>query len=105
MSKRFQIAAATVILGIIVVLALPSFFPAHITEASGRCLNNLRQLDGATYQWALENGKTTNDTPSWQDLRPYLGPKWKAICEHGGTYALGRMNKPPTCSYPGHSIQ
>jgi len=36
------------------------------------CFHNLRQIDGAEEQWALENHKTTNDTPTWTDLQGYL---------------------------------
>src|ERR1041385_4752665 len=97
---------SVVILAVIVALAMPHLLPARRTVSANACLNNLRQLDGATHQWALENGKTTNDAPPWVDLRPYLFPDGrKPICDHGGNYTLGRLNEPPRCSYAGHSIQ
>src|SRR6266705_5770531 len=63
------------------------------------CINNLRQIDGAKQQWALENHKTTNDMPIWEDVRPYF--KNGIACPQGGTYILGRVDEPPRCSISG----
>jgi hypothetical protein len=67
------------------------------------CVNQLRQLDGAKQQWALENRKTTADVPTERDLAPYLKngiPK----CPAGGTYALNAVSAAPTCNIAGHSL-
>ena len=37
------------------------------------CINNLRLIDSAKQQWALENRKQATDTPTMDDLRPYIG--------------------------------
>jgi hypothetical protein len=37
---------------------------------STKCINNLRQIDGAKQQWALEKQKGTNDVPSATDISP-----------------------------------
>lgn len=88
-----------------------NFIRVRNTSASNACLNNLRQIDGAKQQWALENGKTTNDIPSWDDIRPYLGrgPQGDLSglrCPDGGSYTIGRVADPPTCSIGGlrHSL-
>ncbi len=36
------------------------------------CLNNLRQIDAAKQQWALENRKTAETIPGAQDIAAYL---------------------------------
>jgi hypothetical protein len=67
--------------------------------ASESCYNKLRQIDGAKQAWADEHHKTTNDTPTWEDLRGYL----KTVpftCPNGGTYTLGQIGELPTCSIP-----
>ena len=74
------------------------------------CINNLRQIDAAKQQWALENGKKSTDTPAEDDIKPYVGkpdangnqsfPK----CPAGGKYTIGRMDQMPTCSVPGHVL-
>ena len=106
MSKKLQFLVATLILLLYGIVVLPSFLPARTKPGASPCVNNLQQIDGATQQWALDKGKTTNDAPTWQDLEPYFRSDWKRLtCERGGTYTLGRLNQPLTCSYSGHSLQ
>ena len=67
------------------------------------CINNLRQIDSAKNQWALENGKTTGTFPSWTDLLPYLKDKMIPICPAGGIYNINAVGENPTCSL-GNSV-
>jgi len=69
------------------------------------CLNNLRQIDAAKQQWALANSKTSDATPTVQEIAPYLPGNALPVCPAGGTYTLNAMNKLPTCSIPGHALQ
>ena len=69
------------------------------------CLNNLRQLDAAKQQWALEFSKTADAVPTAQDLAPYLKDKTLPVCPAGGAYTLNAVGVAPTCSIPGHALQ
>jgi flagellar basal body-associated protein FliL len=73
------------------------------TEAALRdaCMNNLREIDTAKNQWALELGKTPADVPTQQDLLPYLSGGIFPICPSGGTYTIGAVGIPPSCSVHG----
>lgn len=71
------------------------------------CINNLRQIDAAKNQWALENGKKAGDTVTEADIKPYIKldangnlPK----CPSGGKYTIGKVGENPTCSIPGHEL-
>jgi chromosome segregation ATPase len=71
------------------------------------CINNLRQIDAAKQQWALEFSKTTDAIPTEQDLTPYI--KLDASgniprCPSGGVYTIGAVGVQPTCSIPGHVL-
>jgi hypothetical protein len=58
------------------------------------------QLEICKDIWAKGN-KTTNDTPTWDDLRPYFPDGWSnniPVCPAGGTYILGRVGERPRCS-------
>jgi len=68
------------------------------------CLNNLRQIDAAKNQWALESNKTAGDIPTEQDLLPYIVGEVFPVCPDGGTYMIGAVGVPPTCSIPGHVL-
>lgn len=72
------------------------------------CVGNLRLIDAAKQQWALEHNKTGADVPTWEDLAPYLSGDSGTIkvfnCPSGGIYTLGPMSNKPTCSIPGHAL-
>ncbi|MEI2725630.1 MAG: hypothetical protein V9H26_19580 [Verrucomicrobiota bacterium] len=72
--------------------------------ALSTCINHLRQLDGAKQQWALENKKTAEATPTTQDLMPYLKDNLWPVCPGGGNYTIGAVSAVPTCSMPSHSL-
>ena len=70
------------------------------------CINNLRQLDGAKQQWALENKKSVNDVATWKDVTRYTGRdgRYRPWCPQGGVYRLNRLDEAPTCSIAGHQL-
>ncbi|MGO8928120.1 MAG: hypothetical protein ACLQU3_14705 [Limisphaerales bacterium] len=72
--------------------------------AKNACINNLRQIDGAIQECALENHLTTNDTVTAEQILPYLKDKDVLRCPPGGTYTFGAITNVPTCSIPGHAI-
>lgn len=107
-SKQFLISLAA-IAAVALAVAIPNFTRARVTRATNVCINNLRQIDGAKQQWALEYGKASNAVPSWDAVRPYLGHGLEGAiprCPQGGKYILGRADEPPRCSIggPSHSL-
>jgi hypothetical protein len=109
--KQEKIALAIIgaFAALFLAFAIPLIIRAHNVSGSNPCINNLRQIDGAKQQWALNNGKSTNDTPRWEDIVPYLNlgrgregtiPK----CPHGGTYTIGKVGEDPKCTYPEHKL-
>lgn len=73
-------------------------------NATSICIANLRQLDGATQQWALENRKQANSPVTLQDILPYLRDKSAIKCPAGGAYNLSTVSAVPTCTIPGHVL-
>jgi type II secretory pathway pseudopilin PulG len=90
------------IIGLLAAIAIPNFVRARTTSQKNACINNLRQIDGAKQQWALENHKTSADTaPTSTSLMPYLGRgttgNWPN-CPANGSYTVNGISTPPTCS-------
>jgi predicted RNase H-like nuclease (RuvC/YqgF family) len=80
---------------------------AQSTQNMNACINNLRLIDSAKQQWALENKKQATDMPTVDDLRPYLAQKPNGLllaCPDGGIYTIGAVGEKPTCSIPGHVL-
>jgi len=68
------------------------------------CIANLKLIDAAKLQWALENNKAEDAIPIAQDLMPYLKDGVFPVCPSGGTYTINAVGQAPTCSIPGHAL-
>jgi competence protein ComGC len=94
--------------GLLAAVAIPNFVKARATSQQNACINNLRLIDSAKQQWALEQRKQSADTPAMSDLKPYLGfgPNGEKMpsCPAGGVYKIGAVGEKPTCSLPGHEL-
>ncbi len=101
MSKKAALLFLAVGLAVVAGVALLSSVRARKTSAAHACVSNLWQIDGAKSQWRLENHKTANDVPRWDDLLPYLYLRQKPRCPQGGTYILVRVGERPRCSFGG----
>lgn len=77
---------------------------AAAQAVANACINNLRQIDGAKQQWALENSKTVDAVPTAEQLAAYLKEKVLPTCPAGGKYTIKRVAEAPTCSIPGHVL-
>lgn len=67
------------------------------------CVNQLKMLDGAIQQWALEDRKDTASTVDATAIEKYL-PQGFPVCPAGGHYKLTTISALPTCSAAGHQI-
>ena len=72
----------------------------HLTA----CINNLRIIQAAKQQWALENKKLPISVPTAEDLNPYLPGNTLPVCPDGGTYSINSVGVPPTCTIPNHVL-
>jgi hypothetical protein len=89
-------------IGILVVVGLPKFIKARSTSAMNPCINNLRQIDAAANEFALEHSKTNGEAINYpDDLTPYikLNKDGKIPpCPQGGIYSIKKVGDTPTCS-------
>jgi hypothetical protein len=90
------------VVGALSAIAIPNFIKARTISQQNACINNLRQIDAAKQQWALEKGKQATDVPTWDDIQPYIGRILH--CPAGGTYTINAVGERPTCSVPGHEL-
>ncbi|MDB6019493.1 MAG: type secretion system protein [Pedosphaera sp.] len=68
-----EIMIVVAIIGLLAAIAIPNFVRARTTSQKNACINNLRQIDGAKQQWALENKSSATATCDITDIQPYLG--------------------------------
>jgi competence protein ComGC len=85
-------------------IAIPNFVKARDAAQMNACINNLRMIDAAKQQWALENNKKSSDTPTQSDLEHYLKNSQFPTCPKAGTYTIGPVGEAPACSEPKHIL-
>ena len=95
-----EIMIVVAIIGLLAAIAIPNFVKARGTAQRNACINNLRQLDGAKEQWALENRIATGATAN-NDVYQYLKSGASPVCPAGGAYTLGAVGTNPSCNLNG----
>jgi len=103
-TNYISIGLSVFLLPMMMAIAIPNFVKAREVSMQNACINNLRQIDGAKQEWALEKGKTGGDVPTIADLTPYFKDGKFPVCPSGGTYTIGAVSNPPTCSISGHVL-
>jgi len=98
-----EIMIVVAIIGLLAAIAIPNFVKARTTAQKNACINNLRQIDGAKEQWALEKKKAPGATVTQSEVDEYIKggtPK----CPSGGGYTYNNVDTPPVCDVAGHSL-
>jgi len=99
------IGLSVVMLPLLMAIAIPNFVKARQTSQQNACINNLRRIDAAKNQWALEKGKKDGDTPTAADLDPYIRGGFNSLhCPAQGTYSINPVGQAPTCTVKGHQL-
>jgi prepilin-type N-terminal cleavage/methylation domain-containing protein len=97
-----EIMIVVAIIGLLAAIAIPNFVKARATSQANACINNLRQIDAAANQFALEKNKKTGDSINFpDDLTPYIkmnSANSIPACPAGGTYDDPNVGTNPTCT-------
>jgi prepilin-type N-terminal cleavage/methylation domain-containing protein len=115
-----EIMIVVAIIGLLAAIAIPNFVRARAASQANACINNLRQIDGAKQQWALENNQTGAASPAAADVAPYMGRgvggsmingnnPGDIRCPANGTYNINAVQDPPDCTvgntvFPAHIL-
>ncbi len=83
-----EIMIVVAIIGLLAVLALPSFIKARKQSQGRRILNDARQMDAAVDQWAVEYNKKDGDTVDTVAAATYLKSTWKTKDVLGHDFVL-----------------
>lgn len=105
-----EIMITVLIIGVLVGIALPNFMSARSRSQAKTCIANLRSIEGAKEQWAMEKKRGATDVPVTTDLvgtttDGYI--KSFPTCPSGGSYSPENMITRPTCSKSadGHALE
>ena len=94
-----EIMIVVAIIGLLAAIAIPNFVKARESAQLNSIVNNLRIIEGAKDQWALENKKGTGDTTSLTLISDYLkGATVKSVV--GETYLTNPIGSPAKATTP-----
>ena len=97
-----EIMIVVAIIGLLAAIAIPNFVRARATSQQNACINNLRQVDGAKQQWALENKQQDSASPGYAAISSYLKNEVRCPSSGSGTafnYTIGTVSVRPTCTF------
>ena len=67
-----EIMIVVAIIALLASIAVPNFLRARKRSQATRILEDLRVLDNATDEYAMENNKSSGANPAFTDLKSYL---------------------------------
>ena len=96
-----EIMIVVLIIGVLLAIAVPNFIRARESSQAKACVSNLKQIDSAKEQLAMDAklGAGATITNGMTDLLTYI--KKEPSCPSGGTYTVGTVGTDPTCSHGG----
>ena len=102
-----EIMIVVAIIGLLAAIAIPNFIRARTKSQENACINNLRQMDGAVQQWALETKAAATAPVTVDNIKPFIKLTSAGnlpACPAQGTYAVTAVNASPTCNVSGHAL-
>ncbi|MEN6583865.1 MAG: prepilin-type N-terminal cleavage/methylation domain-containing protein [Armatimonadota bacterium] len=96
-----EIMIVVLIIGILLAIAIPNFLRARESSRAKSCQGNLRQIETAKEQWAMDTKAASTGVPDAAALVPeYIKGKDDTLpdCPSKGTYEIGNMSTRPSCS-------
>src|SRR5690349_13370701 len=67
-----EIMIVVAIIAMLAAIAVPNFLRARKRAQATRVLEDLRMIDSAIDQYAIETNKTTGASVNWNDIKAYL---------------------------------
>jgi prepilin-type N-terminal cleavage/methylation domain-containing protein len=95
-----EIMIVVALIGLLCAIAIPNYVKARANSQANACINNLRQIDGAMQQFALERGLHVGAPVSYPaDLTPYIKLNSNSSipgCPAGGAYTVAAVGIDPS---------
>jgi prepilin-type N-terminal cleavage/methylation domain-containing protein len=95
-----EIMIVVLIIGILMAIAVPNFIRARESSRRNSCIANLKQIDSAKEQWAMDNRAAAGAAVTMGDIAGvYIkGATTGPVCPAGGTYTVNTVGTNPSCS-------
>ena len=85
-----EIMIVVAIIGLLAAIAIPNFVKNRNTAQANACIVNMKQIDSAVDQFAVENNRRDSDAFTEADIKEYIKGKVLPLCPAGNVaYRLG----------------
>jgi prepilin-type N-terminal cleavage/methylation domain-containing protein len=91
-----EIMIVVAIIGLLAAIAIPNFVKARASAQQNACIANLKQIDGAKEQYALE-GKLGAGAAASGIFGADSFIKTEPTCPAGGAYTINVIGTAPAC--------
>ena len=92
------------VIGLLAGIAIPNFLKARTQSQTTACINNLRQIDAAKEQLAMEANLVTGASVVAASVHVYLkGESIPPVCPASGVYTYNVIGSNPVCNISGHA--
>lgn len=110
-----EVMVSIIIIGILTMMAMPSFKSNTAVQNQAVCIDQLRQIQWAKRRWeeqqtasgtftAGTTSPTFSSAPATASIMGASGWIPTYTCPSGGTYAVNFVNQKATCTIAGHAI-
>jgi len=95
-----EIMIVVAIIALLAAIAVPNFLRSRKRSQATQVLEDLRQIDSAMDQWAIENNKAGGAAVTWTDVQKYLKTGTRLYTSGGtdilgGTFTIAAVDQPP----------
>ena len=90
-----EIMIVVAIIALLAAIAVPNFLRSRKRSQATQVLEDLRIIDGAIDQYAIENNKSNGNAIVWADIQAYIKTGTR-LYTSGGTDILGNAFTIPT---------
>lgn len=100
-----EIMIVVAIIGLLAAVAIPNLVKARKDAQKRACILNLKAIDGAKANWALDFKKGDADVPGDGELfgqDKYI--ESRPQCPGGGSYDIRAVGEKPTCTVATHVL-
>src|SRR5688572_2395188 len=115
-----EIMIVVAVIGLLAAMGIPHALHAYARSQRGACISQLRQIESAKQQWAMDSGQGGGTTPTEAEVAPFLnrsgstghfvcpldrgkGKKQKRSCDT--SYSMNQVTDAPTCKIdPTHHL-
>ena len=102
-----EIMIVVAIIALLAAIAVPNFLRARKRSQATRILEDLRMIDAAIDQYAIEANKSAGDAVTWTQIRSYLKTGTALEVSNGndflgnsfGTFSVDNIPKVPTPTF------